>query len=269
MKKKSIGITGSSGSLGRELLNIKKYKFIRYKDDIRSKKKLKNWFDKNNFDAIIHLAAIVPIKNVNSNKKKAYDVNYVGTKNIVDLSLKKKINWFFFASTSHVYNSNKNIISEESKCLPISYYGKTKYLAEKYITSKSKSKINFCIGRIFSTTNKNQKKSYLVPDLKKKIKKNYKNIVLANLNHYRDFISMKDISKIILYLYNIQFKGIINLGSGKKINLKKIAKIIAKKYKKSVSFKDNKITTYLVADNSKLKKIYKYKINSKIEKMIF
>ena len=103
MKKISIGITGSSGSLGKELLKLKKVKFVKYKGDIRSKKNLKKWFDNNSFDAILHLAAIVPIINVNSNKKKAFEVNYEGTKNIVNLSLKKKISWFFFASTSHVY----------------------------------------------------------------------------------------------------------------------------------------------------------------------
>ena len=43
---------------------------------------------------------------------------------------------------------------------------------------------------------------------------------------------MKDISKIILYLYSIKFNEIINLGTGRKIHLKKIARIIANKYKK-------------------------------------
>ena len=167
MKKISIGITGSSGSLGKELLKLKKFKFVKYKGDIRAKKNLKKWFDNNSFDAILHLAAIVPIINVNSNKK-AFEVNNEGTKNIVNLSLKKKISWFFFASTSHVYASSKKSISEKSKCEPISYYGKTKLLAEKYIILKLKNRVNFCIGRIFSTTNKNQKKNYLVPDLKKK-----------------------------------------------------------------------------------------------------
>ena len=120
MKKISIGITGSSGSLGRELLKFKEYRFINYLGDIRSKNKIKNWFKKNKFDAIFHLAAIVPIIDVNSNKKKAYDVNYNGTKNIVDEVKKHKIKWFFFSSTSHVYSSSKNKISEKSICKPIS-----------------------------------------------------------------------------------------------------------------------------------------------------
>jgi nucleoside-diphosphate-sugar epimerase len=224
----------------------------------------------NKLDAIIHLAAIVPIKVVNKNKKKAYEVNYIGTKNIVDLIKKENIKWFFFASTSHVYKSTRKKINENAKIEPISFYGKTKYLAEKYIVKKfQKSENCYCIGRIFSTTNKNQNKNYLVPDLKKKIKNTKKTIVLKNLNHYRDFISMEDISKIIFFLYKKNFKGIINIGSGKSIHLKNIAKIICKKYKKKIKFVDNTKDTYLIANTEKLKKIYKLNFVKKIEKLIF
>ena len=80
---------------------------------------------------------------------------------------------------------------------------------------------------------------------------------------------MKDISKIIFFLFNRNYKGIINLGTGKKIKLTKIAKIIAKKYKKNLKFEDNKKATYHIANITKLKKIYKKNINSKLENMIF
>ena len=56
---------------------------------------MKRWFELNHFDAVIHLAAIVPIKEVNSNKKKAYDVNYIGTKNLVNEVKIIKSNGFF------------------------------------------------------------------------------------------------------------------------------------------------------------------------------
>ena len=110
MKKLKICITGSTGSLGKAIIHSNKnLKFIPYKGDIRSKLKLKEWFQNNKLDCVLHLAAVVPIKEVNRNKKKAMDVNYFGTKNLVDLALKNKISWFFFASTSHVYFSSKKI----------------------------------------------------------------------------------------------------------------------------------------------------------------
>ena len=109
----------------------------------------------------------------------------------------------------------------------------------------------------------------MVPDLKYKIKKAKKKITLDNLNHYRDFISIEDISEIIIVLLKKRFKGILNLGSGKGIFLKDIAKIIGKKYKKKIIFNNNKITTYLIANINRLLKNYKFKKSKKIENLIF
>ena len=112
--------------------------------------------------------------------------------------------------------------------------------------------------------------NYLVPDLKNRIRKSKDYIILKNLNHYRDFISMYDISKIVFNLMKINFNGIINIATGKKILLKKIAKIILKKYKKNkYIFQDNPKATYLVGDITKLSKITGYKPKTKIEKLIF
>ena len=267
----SIGLTGSTGSLGKIILkNNRNIKFKCFKEDIRNRSAVFNWVRKNKIDVVFHLAAIVPIKEVNKNMLKAQKVNFSGTKNIVDACLEKKIKWFFFSSTSHVYSSSHKKISEKNQKKPISYYGLTKLKAENYIIKRFKNtKIKYCIGRIFSKTNKNQKKNYLVPDLKYKIRNSKKKITLKNLNHYRDFISMEDISKIIFVLMNKKFNGVLNLGSGKGIFLKDIAKTIAKKYNKEVIFSDNKKTTYLVANVERLLKIYKLKIPKKIEKIIF
>ncbi len=269
--KIKIGITGSTGSLGKTLSSTKsKFQYVFFKSDIRNKNKVFHWINNNNFYAVIHLAAIVPIKAVNKNKKKAYDINYLGTKNVVDAVINSGIKWFFFSSTSHVYKSSKKKISENSIKKPISYYGKTKLLAEKYIIKKfGKTKKKYCIGRIFSTSNINQKKNYLVPDLIFKIKKSRKEITLKNLNHYRDFISMKEISKIILKLCNRQFVGIINIGRGKGILLKDIAKLLCKKFKKKYTFIDNKKITYLIANNKRLKKFTTLENITNLEKLIF
>lgn len=267
-----IGITGATGSLGKVILKKnKKFKFSKFQGDICNKKDIDNWINKKKLKIIIHLAAIVPIKKVNKNKKKAQMVNFYGTKNLVDICVKKKIEWFFYSSTSHVYKSSKKKITENKKLSPISYYGKTKLQAEKYIIKKfGQAKIRFSIGRIFSTTNNDQKRNYLVPDLKFKMKKTKKKkIYLKNLNHYRDFISMHDISKIIMFLLKKKITGIFNLGSGVRVQLKEIANLIAKKYNKEVIFKDNKKPTYLIANIKKIKKVYKFDISTDIKKKIF
>ena len=65
-----IGITGYTGSLGKEIIKLKlNYQYSFFKGDIRNKNEVSQWLNSANFDAIIHLAAIVPIKTVNKNKK--------------------------------------------------------------------------------------------------------------------------------------------------------------------------------------------------------
>ena len=61
-----IGITGSSGILGTSLIGFlkKNSKFLIYtfNYDVLNIKKINNWIKKNQFQIIIHLAALVPIK---------------------------------------------------------------------------------------------------------------------------------------------------------------------------------------------------------------
>ena len=251
------GITGYDGNLGKQFLRInKKFKYIKFKGDITKKNQINNWLKKNNFDILIHFAAIVPTFIVNKNYKKAKDVNVTGTKHLVDglIKYKKNLSWFFFASTSHVYKFKDKKISEKSNLEPISKYGKTKLLAENYIIKKlSNSNITFCIGRIFSIID-NRGESFFIPSLLRKININSKKIFLKNLNHYRDFVSTEQISKITFFLWKKKFKGIINIGSGKKTNLKNIARIFAIKANKKIFFEPNK-STCLISDISKLKKL--------------
>ena len=77
------GITGATGVLGRKIRNTLSYKFIKFRKDITKKKEVENWLKKNQFDLIIHLAAIVPTATVKKNYTKAKNVNFLGTKNLV------------------------------------------------------------------------------------------------------------------------------------------------------------------------------------------
>lgn len=250
------GITGGNGVLGKHLIKNLNYKFIKFTSRIEKKDILAKWIKKNNFDIIIHLAAVVETKKVENNFKYAKKVNFIGTKYLVKIlnEQKKKPLWLFFASTSHVYKSNKKIkISENVVTKAFSKYGQTKILAEKYIIKNLK--INYCIGRIFSFTEKTQNKRYLVPSLVENIKNNKE--LFPHLNHYRDFIHINDICSAIEALCKKKATGIFNIGSGKAILLKnlllKIKIRINKNFK--IKFKDNKKITYLVANIKKIKKI--------------
>jgi len=134
-----IGITGSSGVLGTNLRKVLCNEiFLCFNGKIQNYSDVYKWIKKNQFDSIIHLAAIVPTSDVNKNKKYSHKVNVDGTKNLINainLHSKKRV-WFFYASTSHVYKFKTEKIKETDKTMPVSYYGETKMMAENYVKKK-------------------------------------------------------------------------------------------------------------------------------------
>ena len=257
MKKEIIGITGASGVLGQYFLTkYKNYKYDIFEGNITNDKDVKIWLKNINAKYILHFASKVSTDYVKKNYKNSLNVNYFGTKNLVDniIASKKKI-WLFFASSSHVYENKNKKLKETDKTNPLTLYGKTKLKAENYLLKVLKrKKLQICIGRIFSFTHKKQDQSYLIPSLFEKLTCNKKDISLKNLNHDRDFCHIDDLCRAINLLKKKTSKGIFNIGTGKAVNLFEIAKIINKNNKK-IHYKKNNIKTSLIADISKLKKI--------------
>ena len=165
-----VGITGADGVLGTilvEKIKGKGYEYNCFGGDIVNIKDIRKWVSANDFDSVVHLAAIVPPTEVRKDLIKAFEVNSIGTKNLVDvLSEKSSGIWLFYASTSHVYKSSKAPISENHTIEPISEYGLTKYAGE--VLAKKGYK-NLCIGRIFSMYHKTQKPPFLFPNIQKRL----------------------------------------------------------------------------------------------------
>lgn len=94
--------------------------------DIREKSQLEKSLE--NIDIVFHNVAQVPLSN---NKKLLWEVNFEGTKNLLELCHKHKIKKIIFTSTSAVYGiPNRNPVNENTKPLPLEEYGKAKLAAE-------------------------------------------------------------------------------------------------------------------------------------------
>ena len=92
------GITGSNGVLGKKIRKVLPYKFHCFKKDITNYYDVKKWINQKKLDLVIHLAALVPTKEVNKNYIRARKINVIGTKNLVKsiINAEYKPKWFFF-----------------------------------------------------------------------------------------------------------------------------------------------------------------------------
>lgn len=93
---------------------LKGYDFKLYRGDIRDEKTLSEIFENENIDKIVHLAAMAGVRYSLKHPKLYYEVNVLGTQNLLDLAVKHKIKNFVYASSSSVYGSNKKLPFSES-----------------------------------------------------------------------------------------------------------------------------------------------------------
>jgi UDP-glucose 4-epimerase len=89
---------------------------------------------KNDLDAVCHIAGQVSIIRSFSNPLTDLRTNVQGTLNVLQLCLKYHMPRLLYASSMTVYSSAGPLPTpEEAPCQPISYYGITKYAAERYV----------------------------------------------------------------------------------------------------------------------------------------
>src|SRR3989338_8197772 len=152
MKYKNILLTGALGELGRAISSSKIFPHLLAPSmeilDITKPDTIKKFFGNNDFDAIIHCAALARIWECEENPIKAIETNIVGTSNLVNEVLKKeeaskkKIR-FIHISTDVVYPGTKGDYSENDETIPFNVYGWTKLGAECAVHALS----DFCIIR--------------------------------------------------------------------------------------------------------------------------
>ena len=136
----------------RELKNFK-YLYC----DIRNFSKLKKVIN-SDFECVINLSGNIDHKN----KNQVFDTHYRGLKNIIDILKKKKIKLFIQSGSCLEYGIKSSPQIENSTCKPVSYYGKAKYLASKYIL-QNKLNFKYVILRMYQIYGPYQKKDRLVP----------------------------------------------------------------------------------------------------------
>jgi nucleoside-diphosphate-sugar epimerase len=285
LNAKKVLVTGGAGFIGshlcRKLLSLgcdvvvldnfsfsKKPAFSRdekesYKNitfielDITKSDQVERVFKDYSFDIVFHLAAVANPRICKENFDLAFNVNVVGTKNILLHSY--NCNKVVFMSSAAVYGEPIKIpISEDHPLNGNDPYAITKIIGEKLCYNFAKNYgYNIIIIRNFNTFGIGQTGDYIVPTLIRQALVN-KTIEVWNSSIIRDMMYIDDTIDAIITITNKQNLGleIYNIGTGRGVQIGHLADVIR-------SYIGNKIKVIdlqkhvlgspkLIADNSKL-----------------
>ncbi len=259
-----LGLTGQRGVLGRCLQQEwTGVEWVPFPGDIRDYPAVQKWIaESGRLDGIIHLAAMVPIQKVEAQLQAAFQTNAGGTCNLLD-ALREAATpetpapWVFLGSTSHIYASSTQALTEDAPISPVSLYGFTKWQAEELGAMYAKKYgMPICLGRIFSYSSALQPPSYFIPSLIAKIQAAAPGATLEipGLHGIRDFVSTRQICEAIRFLFEKSATGSINIASGVPTKLLDIALLVKEKLgRPDVTIHAPEVgTAILFADTSRL-----------------
>ncbi len=271
----------SRGGSRLNLQRLKKKKIKNFKIDIANNKLVKRL---PRYDLIIDCCAEAAVETSKKDINKVFNTNLVGTLNVLKKCTKDKSK-LIFLSSSRVYsidelhklkNNNKTINEKFSTAGPKSVYGFCKYSSEHLIREFSfLYKIKYIVNRFgvisgpwqFGKQDQGFVSLWVWKHLNKK-KLNYIGFG-GNGSQIRDVIHIDDVCELIalqVKKINKNFNLLVNVGGGKKnaTSLKNLTTLCQQVTSNHIKIGSKKSTSeydipYYVTDNSKVKKIYKWR----------
>lgn len=180
---------------------------------------------------LVHLAAIHFVPYCNENPKEAFDVNTIGTRNVLQAarrseSLKRVVN----TSTAAVYGSAPGPHVEDEGIGPTDIYGRTKLVAEDEARLfNSETDIPTASTRLFNTYGTRETNSHLIPAILDQIEAGSRTVELGNLSPARDFIHANDVANAIVILatgFNDDY-DVYNVGTGTEHTVREVVEAVS------------------------------------------
>ena len=220
------------------------------------------------FDAIVHLAAVASVTEAGKNPVRAWEINTLGTVRLAEAVLKRSGNdqpVFLFVSTAEVYGRGPQTPRRETDPVqPVSPYAASKLAAEVGLMELyRRAGLRAIVARSFGHTGPGQAPSYVVPAFAKRIllaKSIGAPVVeVGNLETVREFLHVVDVVEAYRLLIEQGEAGeTYNIASGAGVSLLevfiKLADVTGHKVvpETDVSLMRPVDVPYLVGDGTKI-----------------
>lgn len=223
-------------------------------------------------DGVFHLAAIPSVQYSIENPKETFNINYNGTLNVLEAMRVNKINSLVYSSSSAVYGDQDILpISEKSNLNFKSPYALQKYMGELLCNMYSNlygiKTVSLRYFNVYGLGQSSQGAYASVIAKFLELNKSSQDLTITGDGEQtRDFVHVTDVARAnLISMRNINKANgqAFNIGSGSKISINTIAKIIGGniKYIKARIEPKNSL-----ADISKAKEILKWEPKVKFDK---
>ena len=186
-------------------------------------------------DSVVHLAAIKDIQFSIQNPSLTFEVNTLGTKNLIDACVNSGVRRFVFISTSAVYGNARYLpIDECHPVNPLSVYADSKVGPEKWCISPELSgKLETVVFRLFNVYGQGQDAdgySGVISKFIDRLNAGKPPVIYGDGNQTRDFVNVRDaVKSIMLALETERIRDrIFNIGSGSAVSILELAEILSK-----------------------------------------
>ena len=205
--------------------------FRQYEVDIRDQEQLKNVFNENRFDCVVHLAARAGVRPSLDQPQLYTETNVNGTVNLLDLSRKQDIKQFVFGSSSSVYGTNAKVPFSEDDPIrqPISPYAATKGAGELLCHTYSHlyGMRSVCL-RFFTVYGARQRPDLAIHKFARLISEGRPIPVFGDGTTRRDYTYIDDIIAGVRAAidYNGSDYEVINLGESRTVELRELITLL-------------------------------------------
>ena len=178
-----------------------------YSFDLTDSTKLKSCFDQIKPDLVIHCAGLINLELCEKDPQLAYETNFKTTENIAKYC--PQDSQLVYISTDQVYGGSKNHSETNTNLQPLNLYGKTKLQGELKVQELSADSI-IVRTNIFGWNIKPTRLSsveWICNSLE-----NGEEVTLFT-DYTFSPIYTKELANIIMKLVNLDFSGIVNVGS--------------------------------------------------------
>lgn len=212
----------------KELLSSENFKL--YRNDIRDRKAIKDIFDENEIDIVMHLAAMAGVRPSIENPVLYQEVNCMGTQNILEEMKEHNIKNLVMASSSSVYGNCKEVPFKEDIIVDyaISPYAATKKANEVMTHVYHKLfNMNVIMLRFFTVYGPKQRPDLAINKFTRLMLENKEIPMFGDGTTSRDYTYIGDIVDGIMrscnyVLNNDNIYEILNIGNSKPVTLKEM-----------------------------------------------